>query len=207
MRGDTAIEATGSGVRSPVAKLSRRRALGLVTSGAVVALAGCLGDDSEAVPEPVALDEGRSCDQCSMQIDVHPGPVGQSYYLDDAPEALGDREDGFAHFCSAWCTYTYIFDHAESGPEPAGSYLTDYSTVDYTVSGEGGATVISAHLGADAFARAEDLTYAVGSDVEGAMGGSLIGFSDSGDTEAFVDEYGGTVVDHGDITSQTVANL
>jgi copper chaperone NosL len=190
--------------------VSRRRVLGGVTAGAVVALAGCLGDGGggEDVPEPVALDEGQSCDQCSMQIDVHPGPVGEAYYLDDPPEDLPDgREDGLAHFCSSWCTYTYTFNKAESGPEPAGRYLTDYSTVDYTVTEEGGATVISAHLGADAFARAAELTYAVGSDVEGAMGGSLIGFSDPDDAEAFVEEYGGTVVDSGDITQETVANL
>jgi nitrous oxide reductase accessory protein NosL len=187
--------------------VSRRQVLGATAGGAVLALAGCLGD-SEEVPEPVALDQGQSCDQCNMQIDVHPGPVGQAYYLENTPSDLpDDRENGHARFCSAWCTYTYVLERADRGTEPAGSYLTDYSAVDYTLSEDGGTTVISAHLGADAFARATGLTYAVDSDVEGAMGASLIGFSSADDAEAFVKEYGGTPVDHEDVTRQTVASL
>jgi copper chaperone NosL len=187
--------------------VSRRRVLGTVAAGTLAALAGCSGD-SESVPDPVALDAGQSCDQCNMQIDAHPGPVGQSYYLDDPPEDLpADREDGRAHFCSAWCTYTYVLERAGDGPEPAGTYLTDYSTVEYTVSEEGGATVISAHLGVGAFARAEELTHAVESDVQGAMGASLVGFSNDEDVTAFIDEYGGTRVAHEDVTREMVANM
>jgi copper chaperone NosL len=192
---------------SRVPRLSRRRLLGVTTAGAVTAVAGCLGGD-ENVPDPVALDDGRPCDQCSMQVDVHPGPVGQAYYLDDTPGDLPDeRENGRAQFCSAWCTYRYIFDRARNGPEPAGSYLTDYSSVDYTVSKEGGATVITAHLGRDAFTRAEKLTHGVDSEVQGAMGGSLIGFSDSGDADRFVQAYGGVAVPHEDVTQEMVAAL
>lgn len=190
-----------------VTGVSRRRVLGAATAGAVVALAGCLGD-GEDVPDPVALDGGQSCDQCDMQVDVHPGPAGQAYYLDDPPEDLpADREDGLAHFCSAWCTYTYIFEHEAQGPEPAGSYLTDYTAVDYTVREEGGELVISAHLESEAFTRAGELTYAVDSDVQGAMGGSLIGFSDADDADAFIEEYGGIRVPHEDVTREMVANL
>ena len=191
----------------PVPGVSRRRLLEAATAGAVVALAGCLGDDEE-IPDPIALDQGQSCDQCNMQIDMHPGPVGQSYYLDDPPEDLPeDRENGIAHFCSSWCLYTYVFRQADQGPEPAGSYLTDYTTVDYTVREEGGELVISAHLGAEAFARARELTHAVDSDVQGAMGGSLVGFSDADDADAFIEEYGGTRVPHGDVTREMVASL
>jgi len=129
-----------------------------------LALAGCLGDGEDG-PGPVALDGGQSCDQCNMQVDVHPGPAGQAYYLDGPPEDLPtDRE-------------------------------------------EGGELVISAHLEAEAFTRAGELTYAVDSDVQGAMGGSLIGFSDADDADAFTEEYGGTRVEHGDITREMVASL
>jgi copper chaperone NosL len=187
---------------------SRRRLLGVTTAGALVALAGCLGGDDEDVPDPVALDEGQSCDQCNMVIDRHPGPAGQAFYLDDPPEELPEgRENGIARFCSSWCTYTYIFRAAENGPEPAGSYLTDYSSVEYAVSEEGGASVITAHLDAAAFAPAEQLTYAVDSNVQGSMGGSLVGFTNADDADAFVDEYGGVVVPHEDITQETVASL
>lgn len=188
-----------------VPDVSRRGLLGAAAAGVLAALAGCLDDDE--VPNPVALDAGQLCDQCDMQIDVHPGPVGQSYYLDEPPDDLPDREDGIAHFCSAWCTYTYVLERAEQGTEPVGSYLTNYSTVDYTLAEEGGATVISAHLEADAFVRAEDLTHAVDSDVQGAMGASLIGFSDADDAETFVADHGGEPVDHEDVTRQMVASL
>lgn len=188
--------------------LSRRRLLGATASGSLAGLAGCLGDSEETVPEPVTLDNGQACDQCNMQIDVHPGPVGQAYYLDEPPEDLpADRDHGRAQFCSAWCTYTYVLERAGRGTEPAGSYLTDYSAVAYRLYEEGGTSVISAHLGVDAFARAKALTYAVDSDVEGAMGASLIGFTSAADTEAFVAAHGGTRVEHQNITRQTVANL
>lgn len=75
------------------------------------------------------------------------------------------------------------------------------------MSEEGGATVITAHLSADAFTRAEELTHGVDSDVQGAMGGSLIGFSHSGDADRFVQEYGGVAVPHEDVTREMVAAL
>jgi len=192
-------------IRDRGALQDRRAVLTSLAAGTAIALAGCLGD--EDVPDPVALDDGQSCEQCDMQIDVHPGPAGQAYYLDDPPRDLpDDREDGIAHFCSTWCTYTYVLER-EDEAEPAGIYATDYSTVDYAVEPEGGATVISAHLGAEAFAAVEELSYVVDSDVEGAMGGSLIGFSDADEADAFADEHDGTVVGHGDVTLELVASL
>ncbi len=187
--------------------ISRRLFLAAGVTGGVVALSGCLGD-SEDVPDPVALDQGQVCDQCDMQIDVHPGPSGQAYYLEDPPEDLSeDREDGLAHFCSSWCTYIYVRENEEEGVEPAGIYTTDYSNVDEEVYDDGGVQVVSAHNEADAFADTGELTYVVDSDVEGAMGASLIGFSDSGDADAFADEYGGMLLEHDDITLETVASM
>lgn len=187
-------------------RLSRRGLLSLTAAGGVVFLAGCLGD--EDVPDPVSLDEGQSCDNCNMQIDVHPGPVGQAYYLDDPPSDLPeDRSDGVAYFCSSWCAYTWILEREEQGSEPAVIYTTDYSAVEEEVYDDGGTLVVSAHLEAEAFGEAADLTYVVDSEVEGAMGASLVGFSESADAEAFADEYGGVLVDHGDITRELVASL
>jgi copper chaperone NosL len=194
--------------KSPSGRLSRRRLLALATAGGAVAVAGCLGGDGEDVPEPVALEDGQACDQCQMQITNHPGPVGQAYYLDDPPEDLpDDRENGLARFCSSWCTYTYVREHEQGGPSPAGVYTTDYSTVEYELFEDAGATVISAHFAADAFARGSELSYAVNSDVEGAMGPSLVGFSNADDAESFVDEYGGKVLDQSDITLGIVRGM
>lgn len=193
-----------TGQRSPTGLISRRKMLSIAATGGVVALAGCLGD--EDVPDPVSLDQGQSCDQCNMQIEMHPGPVGQAYYLDDPPVDLPEREDGLAHFCSSWCTYIYTLER-ESEAEPAGIYTTDYSAVEFSLSEDGGVTVISAHLEADAFEDAAELTYVVDSDVEGAMGASLIGFSDSSDAEAFAEEHDGMLIDHDDVTLEVVASL
>jgi len=185
---------------------SRRAYLVTATASGVAFLAGCLGGGGETtVPDPVDIEDDQACDQCDMRIAMHPGPVGQAYYLDDTPDELpDDREDGHARFCSSWCTYVYTL---ERDPSPAGIYTTDYSTVDYTVQTDAGTAVIDAHFGADAFADVDDLTYVVDSDVEGAMGGSLIGFSESADAEAFSDEYGGELVEHGDVTLELVRGL
>lgn len=186
---------------------TRRSVLATVAVGGVGVLAGCLGGD-EAGPEPVTLDEGQECDYCGMQIDMHPGPVGEAYYGDDAPEALpDDRPNGLAWFCSTKCTYNYRFENEQRGYEPQQSYGTDYSSVDYEIVDEGGATVISAHLEAAAFGDLQALTFVVGSDVEGAMGKSLIGFSDSDDASSFADEHGGELVVHGEVSRELLSGL
>ena len=186
---------------------TRRTLLAALGTGGVVALAGCLGDDEE-VPDPIGLDDDQACDQCEMVIDVHPGPVGLSYYLDDPPDVLpDDRENGAAYFCSSWCAYRFTLDWAERDFEPVGTYLTDYSAVDYSLSEDAGTLVISAHLEVDALALADDLTLVVDSDVEGAMGSSLIGFSDSDDAEAFAEEYGGDLLDHDDVTLEVISAM
>jgi len=183
---------------------SRRTFLSAAAAGSVVLVAGCLGEET-AVPDPVDIEDDQACDQCNMRIAMHPGPVGQAYYLDDMPADLpDDREDGHARFCSAWCTYVYTL---ERDPSPAGTYTTDYSSVDYQLQTDGGTTVIDAHFDAEAFADVEGVTYVVGSAVEGAMGGSLIGFTDRGDAEAFADDHGGDLVEHGDVTLELVRGL
>jgi copper chaperone NosL len=188
--------------------VTRRTALGTLGAGAVIALAGCLGGDDEEGPDPVSLDGEYACDNCNMQIQMHPGPVGEAFYLDDTPEQLPeDREDGIARFCSSWCAYTYTLETAQRGPEPAQMYTTDYSTVEYELDQDGETTVISAHLGADAFGDVADLTYVVGSDVEGAMGGSLIGFSSESDAESFAADHGGELLTHDEVTLEVVQGL
>jgi nitrous oxide reductase accessory protein NosL len=186
---------------------TRRTVLTTIAVGGSGALAGCLGRD-RAGPDPIALDDGQRCDYCNMRIDVHPGPVGEAFYGDDAPPSLpDDREDGVAWFCSSRCTYNYILEGEQAGHEPQIAYGTDYSTVDHDLVEEGGATVITAHLGADAFADLRDLTFVVNSDIEGAMGSSLIGFSGDDDAEAFADEHGGELLAHDDITRDVLAGL
>lgn len=186
---------------------TRRTVLAALAVGGVGITAGCLGGDRDG-PDPVALNSGQECDNCNMRIEMHPGPVGQAFYGDDAPASLpDDREDGVAWFCSSTCTYNYLLENEERGHEPTVSYGTDYSAVDYELTEEGGATVITAHLGADSFADLHDLTFVANSEVEGAMGGSLIGFSDADDASAFADEHGGELLTHDDVTREVLSGL
>ncbi|MCL9813069.1 nitrous oxide reductase accessory protein NosL [Natranaeroarchaeum aerophilus] len=175
--------------------LSRRRILAAAGGVAIGALAGCLGDDD--APEPIALDDGQSCDQCGMVIEEHPGPTGQIFF-EDYPD---DRE-GPAHFCSGTCTYRYRFDAEDAGETPIVTYLTDYSGVDYSLTGDEEQPFISAHLDADDYAEETGITFVAGSDAHGAMGPDLIPFEDDGDATTFADEHGGDVVTHGEINRE-----
>lgn len=195
-----------NGVRGTAGR-TRRTVLTALVAGGAGAVAGCLGGDRDG-PDPVALDSGQECDNCSMRIGMHPGPVGQAFYPDDAPASLpDDRGDGVAWFCSSTCTYGYLLENEERGYEPAVSYGTDYSAVDYELSEDGETTVISAHLGADDFVDLHNLTFVANSGVEGAMGGSLIGFSDPDDASTFTDEHGGELLTHGDVTREALSGL
>lgn len=176
-------------------------------TGSIGVLAGCLGDD-ESTPEPVALDDGQSCDNCGMQIEMHPGPVGEAFYLDDSPSELpDDRDDGIAWFCSTWCLYTFVLNAAQRGTEPAVMYATDYSTVEYDLSEDDGTAVISAHFTAGSLTDVEDLTFVVDSAVQGAMGASLLGFSDMDAAESFASEHGGSLYDHDDVTLEVIETM
>lgn len=184
----------------------------VLTGAAVVglsALAGCL-DDSDGTadePDPITIEPDRACDNCTMRIGDYMGSAGQSFY--DDPEAVlgpGDDTDRPAQFCSARCTYTFTFDNEEEA-EPVVSYLTDYSSVDWSVDTGGDAPKMSRHLDADAFAPPADLTLVVDSDVEGAMGRSLLGFSNADDAESFQAEHGGELYDHEDVSATLIQSL
>ncbi|MCU4743706.1 nitrous oxide reductase accessory protein NosL [Halobacteria archaeon AArc-m2/3/4] len=170
--------------------------------GSVGLFAGCLGNDADR-PDPISLEDGGNCDYCGMVLESHSGSKGQAFYGDDVPEA----HDGPAWFCSGTCTYNYVFDQEDVGLEPTAIYLTDYSAVEYSLSSENGEAFISAHLTADVFSSVEDLAFAVGSDVYGAMGPDLVGFGDRADAEAFVDEHGGELYEHDDVSRELLSTL
>ncbi|WP_254767456.1 nitrous oxide reductase accessory protein NosL [Salinilacihabitans rarus] len=183
--------------------VDRRTVLAGAAIAGVGALAGCLGEDD--VPDPVSIEDGRECDNCGMMIAKHPGPVGESFYEADA--GVTDDPEAPAQFCSGTCTYAFGFDQADAGHESIVTYATDYSSVDWDLETSDGETAISAHLDAEAFAPVTDLTFVGDSDVEGAMGASLIGFSDADDADAFVDEHGGDRYEDEDVTRELISSL
>ncbi|AXR78381.1 nitrous oxide reductase accessory protein NosL [Natrarchaeobaculum sulfurireducens] len=181
---------------------TRRVFLGGAVAVSVGALAGCMGDDDG--PDAISIPSEQACDQCSMEIGRHPGPNGQAHY-DDA-EALFD-EDRPAMFCASTCAYVWTFEREDEGHDPTAFYLTDYSSVDYSVDEDAGIVEISSHLEEETFASATDLALVVDSEVEGAMGPSMIGFSDADDAEEFQAEWGGDVYDHDDVTPDLVMSM
>jgi len=178
--------------------LPRRRVL--AGAATLLALAGCQSDSDTA--EPVSIGDGENCLQCGMVISDHPGPVGETYYQENTPNG---RENPIM-FCSTVCTYRHRFAKEQEGWAPAATFLTDYSAVEYDVRTDGGATVLTHHLDAAAFAPASDLTVVANSDVQGAMGTALVPFSDSADAEAFVEEYGGQTLPAEDIQRELVSS-
>ena len=184
---------------------TRRVFLAGTAAGGVAILAGCIGD--EDVPDPITLSD-QSCEECNMVINQHPGPVGQAFY-DDIQELVGeDRdEDDPAWFCSTTCAYHFVFEQEGMGHEPQVIYITDYSEVDWEVVGEDDASQISAHLEAEHFADVTDLTLVADSDLEGAMGGSIIGFSDGDDAADFMEEHGGVEITHDDVDRELLSAL
>lgn len=182
--------------------VTRRTVLGGVGAVSLGAVAGCL-DEEASVPDAITIDDEQICDHCDMTIGNHPGPAGQSHY-EEPDDVLG--EDRPAQFCSSLCTYAFTFQN-EDDAEPTVSYLTDYSTLEYEIRDDEDAPVISRHLEADAFRDAEGLTLVGDSEIEGAMGASLIPFGDSDDAEAFQDDHGGDIYDHDDVTQDLVMSL
>ena len=180
---------------------SRRRLLVGVGASLSLAAAGCMGDESASIT-PVSLDGERACDECGMIIEDHPGPVGQIHFEDNEPE--GGRP---GQFCSSTCTYTYRFDAEDAGRTALATFLTDYSAVEYEVFEEGSDTMFSSHVESEAFARTTELTVVARSEIVGAMGPELIPFSEDGDVESFVEEYGGEPMPADDVERSTLEAL
>lgn len=186
---------------------TRRNLLVGVGIGIAMTCAGCVGDNDQ--PDPISIAEGNQCDNCDMSIRTHPGPVGQAFYPDERPtDVPDDRPDGVTRFCSSWCLYAFTLDMSDlESLDPAISYATDYSTVDYGIDESGPTPAITAHFDADSFAPVDELTFVVDSEVTGAMGRSLIGFSDAGEADEFVEDYGGETYTDSDISRQLIQAL
>lgn len=184
--------------------MPRRRVL---AGGAALLAAGVAGCQSSSpdgsVPDPVTLTEADQCEVCGMVIPNHPGPSAEVFYEDERPSG----HDNPARFDSTWEAFQYNFDRLDQGWSVAAFYVTDYSSVDYTVSTAGGDELISTHPEASAFVDAEEVTFVVGSAVKGAMGQDLIAFSAESDAESFRSEYGGSLATFDEVTRETIVRL
>jgi|GEM_PF-330069 len=178
--------------------LDRRQVL-LGGTAVLATLAGCGSGDGEA-PDPVTLTTDDSCDVCGMVIPNHPGPSTEIFYADQQPSG----HDNPARFDSTWEAFEYDFDRDWT---VEAFYVTDYSSVEWSISEAGGDRLISTHPEASAFVDAEDVTFVVGSEIKGAMGRDLIAFSERADAESFRDDYGGSLTTFDDVTPETIAQM
>ena len=177
-------------------KTTRR---GFIAVSAVV-VSGCLGG-TRTEHEPVGLDDGSTCDMCGMVIQEHPGPVAQTFYAGDVPEG----RDGPAKFCSVSDMYRYHYEEVADRDIPiAAQFVTDYSSVEYTVNDEG---YISSHPEREAFAHVNDVLYAVATGVLGAMGPAILPFSSTDEASQFAEERGGDTLQPGSMNAQILAQL
>ena len=136
-----------------------------------------------------------------MVVGDHPGPNGEIFYREERPAT----HDNPARFDSLrGCLFPYYFEHERLGWEAVAVYVTDYSTVDYTLTSEGDRTFVSSHTDAASFTDARTAQYVVGSDVHGAMGADLFPFSARADAEAFAATYGGDVLGFDDVSPATL---
>jgi nitrous oxide reductase accessory protein NosL len=190
---------------------SRGRATGGVTRRVVLAgtvglaagLAGCGSESGGEVPEPITLGQADQCELCGMVIPNHPGPSAQIFYRDRRPSG----HDNPARFCSTWEAFQYDFERQDEGWTRAVFYVTDYSAVDYELTSDAGDLLISTHPEAEAFVDATTVTFVAGSEVKGAMGRDLIGFSEAADAEAFQADHGGDVLTFDEVSRSTIAQL
>jgi nitrous oxide reductase accessory protein NosL len=188
----------GRGAPPGLSTVGRRQIL-LAGTATLAALAGCGSGDGD-VPDPVTLTTDDACEVCGMIIPNHPGPSVEIFYRDQRPSG----HENPARFCSTWEAFEYDFERDWT---VEAFYVTDYSAVDWSLSTAGGDQLLSRHPEASAFVDAESVTFVVGSDVKGAMGRDLIGFSNRADAEAFRDDYRGSLSAFNDVTSETIAGL
>lgn len=196
------------GRQTPTTGTSRatltRRAVVAGGLGLVAGLAGCQGSDSGGeVPEPVGLTQSDECEVCGMVIPNHPGPSAEVFYADEEPSG----HENPARFCSTWEAFQYDFERQDQGWTRQVFYVTDYSAVDYELTTDGGDVLLSTHPQAEAFVDATEVTFVVGSEVKGAMGRDLIGFSAVDDAESFQSDHGGDLLALDEVTRDTIAQL
>jgi len=157
--------------------------------------------DGGSTPAAVSVAGRASCDVCGMVISKHPGPNGQIFYADHDPQ---DHDAPFRFDSLKACAFDHYFRKQRGDWSVEAFYVTDYSSVDYSVSEEGGKAFISGHENPESFATAKSVSYVVDADVYGAMGRDFVPFSDEDDASSFAEEYGGTVVPFADITPATL---
>ena len=188
-------------VSDRVTRTTRRGVLAGAGATVATSLAGCSMLDDGSTPAAVSVGGQASCDVCGMVISKHPGPNGQIFYADHDPE---DHDPPFRFDSLKSCAFDHYFRKKRQDWSVEVFYVTDYSSVDYSVSEEGGKSFISGHENPESFAKAKSVSYVIDADVYGAMGTDFVPFSDEDEANDFAEQYGGKVAPFGDISPATL---
>ncbi|MDZ7689029.1 MAG: nitrous oxide reductase accessory protein NosL [Halobacteriales archaeon] len=171
-------------------------------------LTGCLNSSGDGepsdVPGAVDLSGGKSDDRGGMVIGDHGGPNGQVFYTDNSPEG---RDNPAWFHTLVFGLFPYHFERLNRGWEAEAVYVTDYSTVELSLSENEERPLLPSPTAPDTFADATELTYVAESTALGGMGPALPPFSDEADAEEFADEYGGRTVAYDEIDRQFIESL
>jgi len=144
--------------------------------GLLMVIAGC-GDSGVAVaPQPREPDSHAIGHYCRMTLTEHVGPKGQ-ILLKERPEPLW--------FSSVHDAFVYVAQDLVNEHEMAGFWVNDMGQGSWEKPAPG--SWIEAH---EAF-------YVVGSRKSAAMGGNeAVPFKDRAQAQAFIEEFGGRIVDY-----------
>ena len=145
---------------------------------------GCNETEQVSVPKPVALTEEAAGHYCQMTVLDHPGPKAQVHLTAfAAPLFFTQVRDALAY---------------QRMPEQASAISVIYVN-------DMGAASSWEQPGATNWVSAADAHYVVGSSRRGGMGApELVPFRTKSAADAFVTEYGGTVIGYGEITDEMV---
>lgn len=143
-------------------------------------LAGCSDQDAKQtmVHEALAIEQSDECHLCGMIINNFPGPKGENYSSDT---------DSINKFCSTQDLFNYILQ-PENKRQVKEVYVHDMSKTPWATPGD------------EHFVDARTAWFVIGSSKKGAMGKTLGSFSDKGDAETFIQEFGGKLYTFDEIT-------
>lgn len=166
---------------SPRCSCSRRRfgaALGL---GALLTLAGCGRNESDAPLAPVEIDRGTSCVLDGMTLADYPGPKAQIHY---AGQAAPD------FFCDTVEMFNTLL-RPEQVRAVRAVYVQDMARTDWAKP-------------SGAWFDARTGHYVLGSKRLGSMGPTIASFAQAADAQKFATEFGGKVLRYDQVTPEMV---
>lgn len=146
-------------------------------------LAGCGGDEKEALFKPVPFDKHDRCHVCGMVISHYEGPKAQVFIKGAEGEAV--------KFCSGRDAFSFALQ-PENARRLKAFFIHDMAHANWAEPDD------------KFLIDATKAVFVVGSDAIGVMGPEPIAFSDAEKARVFSQNHGGEVVSYGAVTLETL---